>query len=176
MLKWVLTLLGILTLFVVGPFVAGLFLPVGHVAASSLSLSRPVDTVWTIVRDLAGYPNWWRDIKSSRRDPDAGDREIWMQTDAEGQAIALEVVESVPTKLMITQLADKKLPFSGKWTYTIEPFGTGAKVTIVEEGEIFNPIFRLLARNFVGYHGTIDRCLEALGEHFGEQVTPTHID
>jgi hypothetical protein len=176
MLKWILTLLGILTLLVVGPFVAGLFLPVGHVAASSVTLSHPVDTVWTIVRDLDGYPNWWRDVKSSRRDPDAGNREIWVQTDAEDQEIALEVVESMPPRLMITQIADERLPFSGRWTYQIEPFGGGTRVTIVEEGEIFNPIFRLLARYFIGHHGTIDRCLEALGEHFGEHVTPAHID
>jgi len=175
MLKWILALLGALALLVAAPFIAGQFVPAGHVAASSVNLSHSVDTVWTIVRDLGGYPNWWADVKSSRRDPDASDREVWVQTDANDQAIALEVVESVSPRLLITQIADEKLPFSGKWTYTVQPTEGGTRVTIVEEGEIFNPIFRFLARYFIGHHGTIDRCLEALGKHFGENITPTHV-
>jgi hypothetical protein len=175
MLKWILALLGVLTLLVAAPFVAGQFVPPGHVAASSMNLSQAADTVWAVVSDLGGYPSWWTDVKSSRREPDAGDREVWVQTDANDQAIALEVVELVPRRLLITQIADEKLPFSGKWTYTVEPAEGGTRVTIVEEGEIFNPIFRFLARYFIGHHGTIDRCLEALGEHFGEHVTPAHV-
>lgn len=176
MLKWILALLAVLTLLVAAPFVAGQFVPTGHVAASSVNLSHPVDTVWTIVHDLGGYPSWWTDVKSSRREPDAGDREVWVQTDAHDQAIALEVVESVSQRLLITQTADDKLPFSGRWTYTVELVEGRTRVTIVEEGEIFNPIFRFLARYFIGHHGTIDRCLEALGRHFGEEITPTHVD
>ncbi len=175
MLKWILALLGVLTLMVAGPFIAGLFVPKEHVAASSITLSHPPDTVWAIVRDLGGYPVWWSDVKSSKREPDTGDREIWLQTDAEDQTLPLEVVESVSQRLLVMQIADERLPFTGRWMYEVEPAGAGSRVVIVEEGEIFNPIFRLLARYFMGYHGTIDRYLRALGVHFGEDVAPTHI-
>jgi uncharacterized protein YndB with AHSA1/START domain len=175
MLKWILVLLGVLATLVAVPFVVGLFLPKEHIAASSITLSHPPDSVWKIVRDLGGYPNWWTDVKSSKRETDIGEREVWVQTDATDQALLLEVVELVPSRTMVTRIADEKLPFTGEWKYTIERAGGGSRVMIVEEGEIFNPIFRLLTHYFLGHHGTIDRFLEALGAHFGEDVTPVHV-
>ncbi|UCG85353.1 MAG: SRPBCC family protein [Gemmatimonadota bacterium] len=174
MLKWILVLLGLATAFVLGPFVVGMFLPKEHIAVSSITLSRPPDSVWVVLRDLGGYPNWWQDIRRSEPDPEADGREIWIQTDRQGREFPLEVIQSVRPTLMVTRIADDKLPFSGQWAFEIEPAGLGSRVTVTEEGEVFNPVFRLVARLFLGYHGTIDRCLEALGEHFGEQVTTTH--
>ena len=176
MLKWILALLTLLTLLVVGPFVIGMFLPKAHVAASSITLSQPPDSVWAIVRNLGGYPGWWRDVKSSERDSSVTGREVWVQTDAKGQEMQLEVAQSIEPSLLVTRIADDRLPFSGQWTYEIEQAGAGSRVTITEEGEVFNPVFRLVASLFLGHHGTIDRCLESLGLRFGEQVTPVHIE
>lgn len=174
MLKWIFALLGLVVLLVVGPFVAGMFLPKEHVVTSSITLSQPPDSVWAVVRNLDDYPGWWRDVKSSEPDSSFGDREIWVQTDAQGQEIPLEVTQSIEPSLLVTRIADDKLPFSGQWTYEIEGAGTGSRLTITEEGEVFNPVFRLVARLFLGHHGTIDRCLESLGWRFGEQVIPVH--
>jgi hypothetical protein len=127
------------------------------------------------VRNLDGYPGWWRDVKSSERDSSSVGREVWVQTDAKGQEIPLEVTQSVEPNVLVTSIADDRLPFSGKWTYEIELAGAGSRVTITEEGEVFNPVFRLVAFLFVGHHGTIDRCLESLGLRFGERVTPVHV-
>jgi hypothetical protein len=77
--------------------------------------------------------------------------------------------------VLVTEIVAEKLPFSGVWTYEIEPVAAGSRVTITEDGEVFNPIFRLVARLFLGHHTTIDRCLEALGQRFGEQVIPVHV-
>ena len=174
MLKWVLLLLGLATALVLGPFIAGMFLPKEHVAASSVTLSQPPDSVWAVLRDLGGYPRWWRDIRSSQPDPEAGDREVWIQTDVQGQELPLEVIQAVPPTLLVTRIADEKLPFSGRWMFEIGQSNGGSRVTVTEEGEVFNPVFRLAAQLFVGHHGTIDRCLQALGQRFGEQVTPLH--
>jgi hypothetical protein len=176
MLKWILALLGLMAALVVGPFIAGMFLPRQHVASSSIVLSQPADSVWVVLRDLGGYPNWWSDIKSSVPDELGGDEEVWIQKDAQGHALPLMVIQSIPPNLLVTEIVAEKLPYSGVWTYEIEPVATGSRVTITEDGEVFNPIFRLVSRLFLGHHTTIDRCLEALGQRFGEHVVPVHAD
>lgn len=42
-----------------------------------------------------------------------------------------------------------------------------------EEGEIYNPIFRCLARFVFGYTSSLESYLKSLGGKFGEEVTPT---
>ncbi|UCD25435.1 MAG: SRPBCC family protein [Gemmatimonadota bacterium] len=174
MLKWVLILLGLLAALVAGPFVAGMFLPARHVASSSITLPQPPDSVWAVIRDLGSYPDWWSDIKSSVPDEQAEDEEIWIQKDAQGHALPLLVVQSAPPTLLVTKIAAEKLPYSGVWTYEIEQTANGSRVTLTEDGEVFNPIFRLVARLFLGHHTAVDRCLRALGQRFGEQVVPKH--
>jgi len=175
MLKWILVLLGLMAALVAGPFAAGMFIPKQHVVSSSITLSQLPDSVWAVLRDLGGYPNWWSDIKSSVPDEEGGDKEVWIQKDAQGHALPLLVVQSNPPTVLVTEIVAEKLPFSGVWTYEIEPVAAGSRVTITEDGEVFNPIFRLVARLFLGHHTTIDRCLEALGQRFGEQVIPVHV-
>jgi hypothetical protein len=44
------------------------------------------------------------------------------------------------------------------------PTATGSRVTITERGEIYNPIFRFVARFFLGYTATMDAALQALSK------------
>jgi len=44
-----------------------------------------------------------------------------------------------------------------------------AGLRIREVGEIYNPLFRFLARFFFGYTGTIDAYLKSMAKKFGEQ-------
>ena len=63
---------------------------------------------------------------------------------------------------MVTRIADPHLPFGGTWTYEIAPTATGSSLTITENGEIYNPVFRFIARYIQGYTATIDNYLKAL--------------
>src|SRR5229473_1031918 len=44
-----------------------------------------------------------------------------------------------------------------------------SSLRIREDGEIYNPLFRFLARFFFGYTGTIDAYLKSMAKKFGEQ-------
>jgi uncharacterized protein YndB with AHSA1/START domain len=176
MLKWVLALVGSLIALVVLPLILGMFLPKQHVAISSVTLRQPPDSLWIVMFNLADYPAWWPDVRSMERRQDDAGGEIWVQTDTQGRELPLEMVKSDPPARLVMQIADERLPFRGSWTYLIEPAAFGSMVTVTEEGEIFNPVFRLVARVFLGYHGTIDRYLQALGSRFGEDVTPAHLN
>jgi len=53
--------------------------------------------------------------------------------------------------------------FGGTWTFDIVPVTEGrSRLTLTERGEIYNPIFRALARFAFGYTATMDSCLKAL--------------
>jgi MFS family permease len=174
MLKWAFFIVGVLAALIVIPFAAGMFLPREHLAASSARIEQPVDSVWSVVRDLGGYAGWWPNLRSVERDADTTGGEVWVQRDQRDQRLPIEVVASEAPRLLVTRIADQRLPFGGTWTYELTQVNGVCIVTITEDGEIFNPLFRVVARLFVGYHGTIDSYLEALGERFGQRITPEH--
>jgi hypothetical protein len=63
----------------------------------------------------------------------------------------------------VTRIADPHLPFGGTWTYEVAPaVGGGSTLTITENGEVYNLVFRFISRFVMGYTATIDRYLEAL--------------
>jgi hypothetical protein len=72
------------------------------------------------------------------------------------------VLEADPPHKLVTRIADPHLPFGGSWTYEITPTATGCSLTITEHGEIYNPVFRFVARYVQGYTATIDNYLKAL--------------
>ena len=57
------------------------------------------------------------------------------------------------------------------WTFEIAPVsGGGAELRITEDGEIYNVIFRFMARFVFGYTASIERYLRDLGAKFGQGV------
>lgn len=176
-MKWVLiVVVGVIVLVGVVALI-GALLPREHVATSTVTLRQPPDSVWKVVRDLAGVTAWWGDVKLAERASDQGGREVYRQTLKNGFAMALVVAESQPPTRLVTRIdAPAGAPFGGTWTYQIAPVdgGTASRVSITENGWIANPIFRFMARTIFGYYGTLDSYLKALGRKFGAEVTPVH--
>ena len=82
-----------------------------------------------------------------------------------------ELVEAVPPERLVVRIASQGLPFSGAWTFLISPIaGGGSELRIDEDGEIYNVIFRFLARFFFGYTASIEGYLRDLGVKFDETV------
>lgn len=73
-----------------------------------------------------------------------------------------------PPRRMTARIADENLPFGGAWTYTIEPDGDGSVLTITEDGEVYNPLFRFMSRFVFGHDSTIRGYLEAVQAELGE--------
>jgi hypothetical protein len=95
---------------------------------------------------------------------DEGGKHLVRETDKHGQTITYERIESRPPTLLKRVIADKNLPFGGTWTWRVQPQSDGCLVTITEDGEIYNPLFRFAARFLIGYTGTIDRYLATLAQ------------
>jgi hypothetical protein len=76
--------------------------------------------------------------------------------------MTLEVTELDPPRRMVTRIADEGLPFGGTWTYELELAAGWTCVTLTEDGEIYNPFFRFVARFILGYDATMRTYLDGL--------------
>lgn len=169
-MKWVLIVAGGLIGVVVLVAVIGFLLPKGHVASRTVRLKQTPEVVWEAITDFKNQAAWRSDVKSVERLPDRGGREVWSEVNSWGQPLTMETVELAPPQRLVRRIADDKLPFGGTWTWEIAPLEGGCTVTITEDGEIYNPFFRFMARFVLGYRGTMDTYLTALGKKFGEEV------
>lgn len=82
--------------------------------------------------------------------------------------------KTTPTRIAVRiagRFPDGGLPFGGTWTFEIAPAATGGSdLRVREDGEIYNVIFRFMARFFFGYTASIEGYLRDLGTKFHQSV------
>jgi hypothetical protein len=164
-MKWVLISVAVLIVVVAAVAVIGAMLPKNHLATRSSRFKQPPQAVW---QAITGPPDWRPDIRGFETLPVRDGHRTWKETDKHGQAITYESVKETPPNRLVTRIADPALPFGGTWTQEIASEQGGCVVKITEAGEIYNPIFRFMARFVFGYSGTIDAYMKALHAKFGD--------
>jgi uncharacterized protein YndB with AHSA1/START domain len=157
---------GVVTLVVV----TGALLPRKHHATRRVEFHQPREAVWQAITDYEKFPEWRPTVKRVEPLPASGGKPAWRETDSHGQVLPMEVIDWTPPARMAVRIADPNLPFGGTWTNENEPIQGGSALRITEDGEIYNPIFRFMARFVFGYTATKDDNLKALGARFGETV------
>lgn len=158
-LKWLGVAAGCVVLLIVVVAAVGLALPQDHVASRTVTLNRPIDDVWKAVTDVEGFPAWRpgvSNVEVLQKEP-----RRWRETGKDG-TLTLQVTESTPPTRLVTEIADRDLPFGGRWVYELKPVASGTELTITEQGEVYNPIFRFVGRFVLGHTATIEAYLEAL--------------
>ena len=115
----------------------GYILPVAHEASRSADFNQPPDQVFALIADPNSYKSWW-----------------------DGAEVKTEIVERVPPTKLVTKIVGET-QFGGTWTFDIAPTPNGSRLTITERGEIYNVVFRALAKYVIGYTGTMDSFLDA---------------
>ncbi len=63
------------------------------------------------------------------------------------------------------KILDEELPFGGSWTFEMKENGDEVALTITENGEVYNPVFRFMSRFIFGHYATMDRYLNDLRKH-----------
>jgi uncharacterized protein YndB with AHSA1/START domain len=166
MLRTVAWIVGVLLTLGLAVTAIGWALPVGHVASRTATLAAPPAQVFDIVARVDAYHTWWNEVSRVEMLPAANSRTRFRQETSTG-GIVIEVTEQAPPSRFVTRIADPDQPFGGTWTWEISPEAAGTRVTITERGEIYNPLFRFMARFVFGYTGTMESVLAALQEKVG---------
>lgn len=171
--NWLWTLLGALGGLIVAAIAAGAALPKTHVISRSAAYGQPPEEIWRALVEVEAQPAWRAEVKQVERLEDRYGNLTWRETSRHG-GIVYEATESLAPRRQVRTIIGKDLPFGGNWVIEIEPAasGGGSRVRITENGEIYNPLFRLLARTVFGYTRTMDRFLSDLGKRFGETASP----
>jgi hypothetical protein len=166
-MKILLFVLGGVVLLGLGIVVIGWWLPKQHVVSRSASYRATPEQLFSLI---AGVQTWRPDVLRSEAVPDAGGRELMRETTRAGETITYELLARNPPWSMTRRIATKDLPYSGTWTYSIEPKNGVTVVRITENGEVYNPVFRFMSRFVLGQTGTMDAYLRALGKATGQDI------
>jgi hypothetical protein len=146
-------------------------LPVGHVASRSVVISAPSDMVFHTMTDFMAAPTWRSGLKSVVVSTDSASGHQRIVEDSKTGKMTMEIEQLVPPTRFVTRIVGEGLPYGGAWAHALEPQGNATKVTITEHGEVYNPVFRFIAKYIMGHTGTLDAYLSDLGRKFGTQVT-----
>lgn len=162
-----LLLAAVLVVLVIAAVAAGVgaTLPQGHSASRDLTVDETPERVFEVVTDVARYPEWRSNVTRVEMLGPAPVR--WREHDGT-DTITFEVVESSAPSRWRVRIADPDLPFGGTWTYVIDAGPAGTRLTITEDGEVYNPVFRFVSRFIIGHSASIETYLRDLRRRLGE--------
>lgn len=155
MIRWLLyAVAGLVGLIGVVALV-GLFLPERHRASRAVVYGAPPDAVFAAISDFASFPQWRSGVKSVAILSTEAERTRFREEGPHG-VVTYRVEEWAPPSRLVTRIDDPSLPFGGKWTLELKRVAGGTELTITEDGEVYNPIFRVMSKLFFSPYATID--------------------
>ena len=160
-MRWILLAVVTIAAAVAVAALIGWRLPSSHRASREVMMAATPESIWAAITDVEAFPSWRTDVKTVRRLPDREGRRAWVEDGGSG-TITFVVERSDAPRLLVTRIADPDLPFGGTWTYEITPAPQGSRLRITEDGEIYNPLFRFMARFIFGYEATMASYFAAL--------------
>lgn len=140
-MRWIIWIGAALAALLVIVAIVGWMLPATHEATRTATVARPIDRVYADIANVDGYASWLDGV----------------------EPVTVRIEEASPPSRFVTRIAPGQ-PFGGTWTFTLAPDGAGTRVTIVEHGEVYNPIFRFMSRFVFGHTASMDAFLDSLAK------------
>ena len=166
-MRYVLMAVGVIVVIVAVVAVVGWMLPQHHRVSVSRVYRATPSALFALITDVKSFPRWRSDVRSVEELPDEGGRRRWRESAGRGSPITYEVERMVPDQLLVGRIADKNLPFGGSWTYELAAAAAGqTTLTITEDGDVYNPIFRFVSRFVMGHTATISRYLDDVQKRY----------
>jgi hypothetical protein len=134
-----------------------MILPKEHTVSRSVIVRRDPRSVYDLVRDFEHASDWRSGVVRVEMLGATKFREH-----GKHGAVTYDIVTEEPGRQLVTRIADTNLGYGGSWTYTFEAVPEGTRVTITENGEVTNLLFRILSRFVFGHASTIEKTLAAL--------------
>lgn len=149
----------VLVLILAAVWIVGSTLPVAHSASVSRVIEADVEAVWARIDAVPEWPSW-QEMTVQALGPDS------VRIRQHGETIEYRLQRPEP-RTLVTRIASPDLPFGGRWTWTARAVGEGStEVTVVEDGEVYDPFFRFFSRFVFGHESSIRAALDALEASF----------
>lgn len=161
-MKWLLIVAGILVCAVLIVLLIGYFLPVKHRVSIATTVHASPNQVWERLTDIRNYPQWRKDLKSVAAISDSQ----WVEIDQHDHRLPFSMIVNERFRTLTTRIDGHDLPFGGAWVYTLEDRGATTTVTITENGEVYNPLFRFVSKFIMGHTATLKRYSTYLEQSF----------
>jgi len=160
--------LSALVLVVLAVVVIGMLLPKQHLVSRRASYRATPEELYALI---AGPQGWRPDVLHEEAVADDGGRELRREKTRNGETIDYELLDGMPARSIKRRIATENLPYSGSWTFSLQPNGEATTVRITESGEVYNPLFRFVSRFVLGQTRTMDAYLLALAKATHQQVS-----
>jgi uncharacterized protein YndB with AHSA1/START domain len=171
-MRWFSRIGAVLVVVVLAVIVVGLMLPASHAAMTRSELAASPADVWSTIADWEHWTEWQPELSSVEPLEDRSGHPALMASGSWGDVL-MEIVESERPHRLVTVVDGGA--FRGRWTYDLEATPGGTVLTITEEGEVTNPLFRTLMvfhdnyETMLGYH-------RALADRLGVVVEPERVE
>ncbi len=160
-MRWILYVAAALALVAFLVVAIGALLPKQHSVSRTTRVAMPPDALAALLSDVAQYPTWRPDVKALQRLPDKNGRPAWVE-ETGGMKIPM-TFEHLEPHLLVARIDSTTLPFGGTWTYRIQPLpGNASELTITEDGEVSNVVFRFMSTFVFGHYATMDGFIKNL--------------
>lgn len=161
-MKYLLIILGFIILVPILVWGIGMMLPQSHTAEITMQFNASPENIFTLITNVENFPNWRSNVDRVEIFNDEKKILQWIEYYTNGDTLSFRILERQENSILVTEIADKNLPFGGKWTYHIQPGGEQTRLTITENGEVYNPIFRFISKFIIGHDGTINQYMTDL--------------
>jgi len=167
-MKWLLLIPAVVLLVIVGLFVLGLLQPVKHSVTRSIRLNEKPEIVFAAVDNFDDLPNWSTSVLKVERLPARDGKSAARVTMKWGnmQMVMTQLERTPPTRLVVSAAKEGGEPL-GTWTYELAGENGGCRVSLTEDGELKNPLYRAIGR-MRGLDANITQTLRDLAKKFGD--------
>lgn len=152
--------------------VTGFFLPREHSASVRAHYNTPPQQIYEAIVDVAAGSAWRTGLDSVQILKQAPLK--WREFASWGN-LTMVLDEATSPSRIVSRIADTSEGFGGTWTYEIVAEGTGSAVTITEEGEVYNPLFRFMSKFVFGHYKSLETYTTDLGGKFNQTVQPERL-
>ena len=154
--------IGFLVVFILAILAIGALLPIKHVASRSVELNAPSTKIWALITDYEHMPKWRKELLKVEMKLDAKDQEVWQEFESAKESLDFITLEQIDGQKLVRKIVGEKLSFGGIWTFTLVANGDKTTLTITENGEVYNIIFRFVAKFIMGHYASMDKYIGQL--------------
>ncbi|NBC82216.1 MAG: polyketide cyclase [Bacteroidetes bacterium] len=146
-------------------YITGMALPEKHSVTVTDTIQAPGNEVYKRVRNVSEYDLWRKNLREVK----VFSPNDWFEVHADADTILYRMTILEEKKKLLTTIESDHLPFGGHWIFEFTtPDMESTILTITENGEVYNPIYRFVSRFITGYDASIKEYLISLKRSFGD--------